>query len=66
MIKIRTKPTITIVIIVTTLIIENQNSSSPNNLAPSKLNDISMSTINSTVNQCGTCGTNKQNIVPSQ
>ena len=65
MIKIRTKPTITIVIIVTTLIIENQNSSSPNNLAPSKLNDISMSTINSTVNQCGTC-TNKQNIVPSQ
>ena len=44
--------------------IENQNSSSPNNLAPSKLNEIKINTINNTVSQWGLEDTNMQNIAP--
>src|SRR5699024_4800212 len=45
--------------IVTTLIIENQNSNSPNNLALSKFNDIKISTQNKALIQLGICGNQK-------
>ena len=58
-IKIMTKPTTIKAMIVIILIIANQNSNSPNNLALSKLNSINISTQNSALIQFGIAGNQK-------
>src|SRR5699024_412470 len=54
-----TTPTTISAKIVTTLMIENQNSSSPKSLALSKFNDIKINTQNRALIQLGICGNQK-------